>query len=43
MTNKSSYHVPLFYETFIHAYEKLTSTDFYKTEKFGEKDYSTEL
>ena len=41
MTSKSSHHVPLFYETFRHACEKLT-TDFYKTEKSGEKDYSTE-
>ena len=42
MTSKSSHHVPLFYETFRHACEKLTA-DFYKTEKSGEKDYSTEL
>ena len=37
MTSKSSHHVPLFYETFRHACEKLTSIDFYKTEKSGEK------
>ena len=40
MTRKFGHHVPLFYETFRHACEKLT-TDFYKTEKSGEKDYST--
>ena len=43
MASKSSHHVPLFYETFRHAFVKLTSTDFYKTEKSGEKDDSTEL
>ena len=38
-----SLYVPLlFHETFRHVREKLT-TDFYKTEKSGEKDYSTEL
>ena len=42
MTSKSSHHVPLFYETFRHVCEKLTR-DFYKTEKFDEKDYNTEL
>ena len=43
MTSKSIHHVPLFYETFRYACEKLTSADFYKTEKPSEKDYSTEL
>ena len=42
MTSKSSHHVPLFYETFRHVCENVT-TDFYKTNKSGEKDYSTEL
>ena len=41
-SSKSSHLVPFIYETFRHACEKLT-TDFYKTEKSGEKDYSTEL
>ena len=43
MTSKSSHYVPSFYETFRHGCEKLTSTDFYKTEKSGEKDYNTDL
>ena len=43
MTSKSNHHVPLFYERFKYACKKLTSTDSYKTEKSGEKDYSTEL
>ena len=43
MPSKSSHHVPLFYETFRNACEKLASTDFYKTENSDEKDYSTEL
>ena len=42
MTSQPSHHVPLFYETFRHVCETLT-TDFYKTEKSGENDYSTEL
>ena len=42
MTSKSSHHDPLFKAIVRHACEKLTSTDFYKTEKSGEKDYSIE-
>ena len=40
MFSKSSHHVPLFYEIFRHVCEKLT-TDFYKSEKSGEKKKST--
>ena len=39
---RSLYVPPLFHETFRHVRETLT-TGFCKTEKSGEKDYSTEL
>ena len=37
-SSKPSHLVPFIYETFRHACEKLT-TDVYKTEKSGEKNY----